>query len=620
MKTKNNLIFGILLFGISFIVLQSSIALAATTPAVSTYCAQHTTYGAWCQDVPLSQVDTNYAYSQTSCQATTYCQTGTCVNVQTGTCLPSSQATCNSAQGGTWYSTAPSSTPVCQIGCCLIGDQASFTTKAACNSYPTLYGVNTTFNANVNNEADCISSAQPQAKGACVYDTGNGRTCTFTTRQSCKSISSSTFHQDFLCTNPTLGTNCAMTKQTTCLKTADQVYFIDSCGNQANVYDANRVSDTNYWSYVAGTNGVTLDIGDSANIESTTNGYCNYLSGSTCMQYNSAIDGGNIPAYGNNICRNVNCVSTSDQFVSLFNTQYGRTPKNGESWCGLETADSSGNPLIQLEPNGHIPITFNNGNTSVSVASGITLSTMGSNGISTYDKTGNNPGDTEVLFICANGRVTTEVQAQYRNYICIQNQTTLSSGIQFNNAQFVYNRWTFCFAQNSSKDCLNTDQRDCQWVTGASVLKDSAGQPMVWDQSQDLLVPTSGPGDTRMEASCVPKYPYGFDTTPSNTCGAASRVCYVNYTQSPTDAATRFWRVEGGTIFGESSTITCLGDYNDPNKPEIVTNWQTSLSNLCKAQGDCGISVNYIGTNGANRVSDVFQVIVANQTGEEIHG
>ena len=569
-------------------------ALADTAPTISTYCAQHTIYGAWCQDVPLNQVDTNYAYSQTSCQSTTYCQTGTCVNSQTGTCLPSSQATCISAQGGTWYSTSPSSTPICQVGCCLIGDQASFTTKAACNTYPSLYGINTTFDASVNSEIACIASAQPQAKGACVYDTGNGRTCTFTTRQNCKGITSSTFHQDFLCTNPTLGTNCAMTKQTTCLSTADQVYFTDSCGNQANVYDANKVNDINYWSYVAGTNGVILDTGDGANIESTTNGDCNYLSGSTCMPYSTTIDGGNTPVYGTNICRDVNCVSTSDQNVQLFKSQYSRTPLNGESWCGLETASS-----IQLEPNGHPAVT--------------------STTFSNYDKTGNNPGDTEVLFICANGKVTTQTQAQYRDYICLQNRTVLDNGVQFNSAAFVYNNWITCFAQNSSKNCLNSELRDCQWITGASVLKDGNGQPLVWDQSQDLLVPSSGTDDSRQEASCVPKYPSGFDTsTTSNTCGAASRVCYVNYTQSVTDALTGFWRVAGGSIFGDSKSITCLQDYNDPNTPQIVSDWQNTLSNLCSAQGDCGISVNYVGTNGANGVSDIFQVVVSNTTGETL--
>lgn len=567
---------------IAFIMLQSSSVLAQT--ASSTYCAEHTTYGAWCQDVTIDQVDTYYQYSQTSCQSTTYCATGTCVNTQTGTCLSSPQATCNPSQGGTWYSSNPSSTALCQVGCCLIGDQASFTTKASCDSFSTLYGTNATFDKTVNNELDCISSAQPQAKGACVYDTDNGRACKFTTRQNCKSISSSTFHQDFLCTNPTLGTNCAMTKQTTCLSTADQVYFIDSCGNPANVYDASKASDTNYWSYVAGTNGVTLNKGDGANIESQTNGYCNYFSGSTCMQYSSTIDGSKPNLMGDNICRDVNCKSTSDSFVQSFNSQYGRTPANGESWCGTETASS-----ITLEPNG---------NPGVSSTS-----------ISSYDKSGNNPGSTEVLFICANGKVTTQVGANYRNYICIQNKT--SNG--FISAAFVVNRWNDCIAQNSSKNCLNTDQRDCQWITGASVQKDSNGQPLVWDQTQDLLVPSSGASDTRQEASCVPKYPSGFDTSTSNTCGSASRVCYVNYTQSPTDAATGYWRVDNS-----SGAVTCLGNYNDPSKPQVLSDWQSNLTNLCSSMGDCGISINYVNTNGANGVSDIFSVILGNTTGEKL--
>jgi hypothetical protein len=34
--------------------------------------------------------------------------------------------------------------------------------------------------------------------------------------------------------------------------------------------------------------------------------------------------------------------------------------------------------------------------------------------------------------------------------------------------------------------------------------------------------------------------------------------------------------------------------------------------------GDCGISVNYINTNGANSISSIFQVIIGNNTGEKI--
>jgi hypothetical protein len=590
MKTKNNLFIAILLLGISFIVLQSSSILAATAPTISTYCAQHTIYGAWCQDVPLNQVDTTYQYSQTSCQSTTYCATGTCVNVQTGTCLPSPQATCDPAKGGTWYSSTPSNTPICKIGCCLIGDQASFTTKAACSSFSTLYGINSTFDASINNELDCITSAQPQVKGACVYDTGNGRTCEFTTRQTCKGIASSTFHQDFLCTNPTLGTNCAMTTQTTCIKTADQVYFMDSCGNQANVYDANKVKDVNYWSYVAGTNGVTLNTGSGANIESTTNGDCNYLSGSTCMPYSSTIDGTNIPAYGNNICRNVNCISTSDPYVSLFNQQYGRTPLNGESWCGLESSTS-----IQLEPNGHPPVTATD--------------------IANYDKTGNNPGDTDVLFICANGKVTPQIGAPYRAQVCVQNSTILNTGVKFYSAEFVQNNWLLCFAQNSSKNCLNTANGDCQWTTGASVLKDSSGAPEVWDQNQDLLVPSSGSGDTRGQAACVPKYPSGFDTSAQNTCGTVNQICLVNYTQSTLESISHQWYISG--------PVTCLqSPYSDDNggQPSIVPTYQTDISNLCRSMGDCGISINYIGTNGGNGVSDIMSVVTGNNTGETFGG
>ncbi len=619
MKSKN-LIIGILILTIITIVLQSNFVISA---GQSTVCAQYTKYGASCQNVPADQADTSNGYQiwQSSCQSTDICQKGICVSSQGGSCTPNSpQATCNSSGGGIWYSSSNpsdvSTVPICQSGCCFIGDQVSFTTQARCKSFSTSYGINTTFDKSINDPLVCAASAYPQAKGACVYDPSNGRTCKFTTRQDCKKISSSTFRQDFLCTNPDLGTNCAIQQKTTCIKTSSSVYFTDSCGNQANIYNANKINDIKYWSYVADSeigkqNGVTVDIGDGSNTESSTNGYCSYSNESICRPYDKNIDTA-APTYGNNICRSVNCNSPTNLWGQLFKSTYGRTPANGESWCGLETA------------------------TSVSLTKG----NQGASGdFSNYNKAGNVPGSTEVLFTCTNGQITNQLEPDgpYRNKICVQNVT--SNGRV--SAGFIANRWADCFIQNSSKECKNTVLRDCQWIVGASTSKDDLGNPLVWDQGQDLLVPRNDQKqplgdtifDTRSEASCVPKYPAAFDTTTTNTCGVASRVCYVNYTQAPQESITSFWRVDTSNegVFNAGSDgrispawitprITCLGDYNDNNggKPSINSDWQKRLSNLCQAQGDCGISVNYVNTQGANAINDIFSVVMGNSTGTKI--
>lgn len=594
MKKNKIFVFGILLLSLFAIIVQGNFTSAATS--TTTVCAEHTTYRAWCQDVPMSQVDTSYPYSAgTACASTTYCATGTCANTVTGTCLASPQATCSSSQGGQWYSTNPQNTPICQLGCCQFGEQASFTTKVACTSLSSLYGQNATFNSHINNEPDCLATAFPQAKGACIYDSGNGRTCTFTTRQQCNSMTNAktTFYGNFLCTNPSLNTNCVPTQKTTCLSTADQVYFVDSCGNPANVYDSNKVSDTNYWSYVAGTNGVTVDVGDGkGNIESTTNGNCNYYLGSTCMPYNASIDGSHVPVYGNNICRNINCFSTSDPFVQSFQSQYGRTPVNGESWCGLETATG-----VQLEPNGNPGINISGGSGSILSGTGLLgVGTTNPSVIST-NKNGNIPGGTEVLFICQNGQVTYNVNANYRNQICLQNET--SNG--YYSANLVANRWQDCYYQNNSKDCLNENVRDCLWVIGASVLKDSNGIPYVYDLSQNSLVPQTSSNQGLPGAACVPKYSPGFNSTDPGSqtiCGLASFACYMNFTKNG------WQQTFGGQSPAGSTGGNCLNSDETLN-----TTWANGVSNFGIAMGDCGIGTNYIGTNGANGLTDLFSVI-----------
>lgn len=610
-KMKNRKLLNyFLLIGIFFLALQS-------ISLISAYCAEYTNWaggGAWCQDVPQSECATGYRCNAIACASTDYCSIGTCVNTITGQCSSSPQATCNPANEGTWYITPQSSTSACFHGCCLIGDQASFTTNAGCTILAGQAGISPNFDATVTSDDACRALARPQEKGACVYETSSGRTCKFITRQACTEITSvTTFHEGFLCTNPELGTNCKATEQTTCLSGSDQVFFVDTCGNSANVYDSNNTVNLNpnYWNYAAGTvtgleNGVTVPPGDNlGNIGSATSGNCNYYLGSTCMAYNRNIDP-IAPAKGDNICRNVNCVSGT--FSNLFNAVYTteanptRRPYNGETWCGKATS-------------GGIELTH--GNPGITSMSMIDLQqgslAVGPTDFSDYSKSWNNPGDTEILFACMNGKITTEVSAAYRSKVCIQNideRGYISGG-------FVFNKWQDCYFQNSSASCLNNETRNCKWITGASILKDPAtGQPLVYDEGQHLLVISTGRSDTRPEASCVPKYPPGFnpstsgsatDTSTQTICGLASRTCVVNLTRGIIGRAGDFWRIPAG------DRITCLnGDET------LVEDWASNMENMCRSLGDCGVSINYVGRDGSNVRSNLFTVVRGNMSGTSI--
>jgi len=267
------------------------------------YCAEKTLDEAWCQTVPLDEVDINYRYDRTSCESTTYCSTGTCVNTLTGDCSLGPEATCDSTQGGFFYNQPIDEVAECKIGCCLLGDGAVPAERVMCDTLGKEWGVTAIFRQDIQDEITCISLASPEAKGACVFETDLGRDCNTITRGECQD-STGEFHEGFLCTAPDLGTICAMTEKTTCVEGRNEVYFIDSCGNIANIYDAERVSDIPYWSYMPGFGEIEIDIGEGGNADSKTNGYCDYLEGSTCRRYDRSIDL-NKPDHGDYICRDL---------------------------------------------------------------------------------------------------------------------------------------------------------------------------------------------------------------------------------------------------------------------------------------------------------------------------
>ena len=254
------LILGVFL--VSFLPIISSVE-------VSYCCERLKGTEVWCQNALEDQCDEGYRRTPTSCEATSYCKLGTCINLKQGVCMENTaEATCQE-KGGFWKNKSSEEIIQCKLGCCLIGDQAAFVTQTRCKSLSLQYGLNTQFRTDIQNEIQCITTANPDVKGACVFEKEFEKTCRFTTKKECQnfetitpnsildSFSSQgdpilrvTFHQDRLCSDETLETNCARTQKTTCVKDRDEVYFLDSCGNLANIYDAIKVNDVNYWKNV----------------------------------------------------------------------------------------------------------------------------------------------------------------------------------------------------------------------------------------------------------------------------------------------------------------------------------------------------------------------------------
>lgn len=351
-RRKFNWVFSYLFIFIIFVSVISVVSFSAyaETPEVK-FCCEKTKYGAWCQNALEQECDISNGLRKTptSCEATSYCKLGCCYDSNEGVCMENTpQKVCDQSEG-TWSNSKQCEIPQCNFGCCVIGTQAAYVTLTRCKKLSGFYGLLTDFRSSITNEVECISLASLQDEGACVFGLDYGsKSCKFTSRQECNSIKQGTkignesvggkvtgnvsFYKDYLCSAEELGTNCGLTKETTCMEGKDEVYFLDSCGNPSNIYDASKINDKSYWrKKITKEEACQLNKG---NPESSSCGNCNYLQGSVCKNYKN---GNTKPIYGNFICKDLNCKSTSD----------GKK-LHGESWCSTDKlTDSVGSRYIR---------------------------------------------------------------------------------------------------------------------------------------------------------------------------------------------------------------------------------------------------------------------------------
>ncbi|MFQ5531748.1 MAG: hypothetical protein ACE5ES_03990, partial [Candidatus Nanoarchaeia archaeon] len=408
---ENNKLLILLLLGIIAGVFITGVHLVSAVGEV-TYCCERTNEGAWCQNAPQDQCDTGFRAAPTSCESTSYCRLGTCVDSTEGTCMENTPERVCEDSNGVWHDAKPDEIPQCSLGCCLVGDQAAFVTQTRCKRLSSVYGVEIDFRSDIQNEVQCIASATSDVKGACVFEEEFDKTCLFITKRECQDLGASNiggnvstniagteFHEGFLCSDESLGTVCGPTQQTTCLEGEDEVYFIDSCGNPANIYDASKVNDKNYWSKIV-KKADSCGASD-GNAESAGCGNCDYFLGSSCGEYRRGQDRVR-PNFGDNICRDLSCDFNGQNF------------QHGETWCadapGIENSD---------------------------------------------------PGSRHFRQVCYNGDVTTEPCADFRQEVCLESEVN-----GFSVAACRVNRWQDCTSQTTQQDCENTDRRDCRWRGG----------------------------------------------------------------------------------------------------------------------------------------------------------
>ena len=408
---KKTIWIGMVCIALFIFIFNFDLLSAQTQENQATVCCQETKTGAFCQNVPAGECALGSPQAPTNCDSTSFCRAGTCFDSSEGTCLENTpQIVCNE-NGGIWSQESP---PQCNLGCCVLGDQAAFVTQTRCKALSGNLGLETNYNSNIGTEFECIQSVNNQDRGACVFESEFERTCDFTTRTDCNSRIRGEFFEDVLCSAEELGTNCGPSTQTICLPGKDGVYFIDTCGNPTNVYDASKISDKEYW-----TNVKTPEESCSpsqANAGSTTCGNCNYLLGSVCRD--SDVVGDNA-RHGDFICADLNCVDENN-----------RERLHGESWC--VTDDKK-----------------------------------------TGDGT-NSVGSRFYRNICQNGEIVPESCGDFRTEICVEDSIETSVG-KFSQAACRVNRWQDCLAQIEREDCENTDRRDCFWQEGITLGNETIG-------------------------------------------------------------------------------------------------------------------------------------------------
>jgi len=492
MKTKKIFFsLGILLMGILFL---------NFVVGELTYCCEKTTDGAWCQNAELSKCveGTNPLTNQpfrkvpTSCESTSYCKKGCCYDSLEGTCMENTPQKVCEENKGIWADDSQCEIPQCELGCCLIGEQAAFVSLTRCKRLSGIYGLEINFRKDIANEVQCILASTSEDKGACVFEQEFEKTCKFTTQKDCKTIPGE-FYKGYLCSAPTLNTKCGMSEKTTCVDGKDEVYFQDTCGNVANIYDASKIKDQEYWTKIADEKNICDD--KNGNVGSAKCGNCDYYLGSTCKTYSSAIDNAK-PTYGNNICRNLAC------------EWEGKKYQHGETWC----ADSEGTDE-------------------------------------------NLPGSRYFRLVCYNSEVTIEPCADFRQERCIQDDIN-----GFKTAACRANMWQECVAIKNQRDCENIDKRDCVWVKGIKLQKDSEG------------------------GTCVPKYSPGLDfwnsdSSAEDTCSAANTKCVVTFEKD---------------LMGKEKCVD--------NCECLESSWKNKMNSICNSLGDCASNVtivkNYIGVGG----------------------
>jgi|GEM_PF-674631 len=497
---------------------------------------------------------------------TSFCRRGCCfddekINFDEGVL----KTTCD-LTGQNWQEGSCNNIPEARKGCCVVGPRTYFENIAKCTLRTAQFA---TGSENIDWDADldeftCYATAQAQPSGACVFEDG---LCRFQTQAECFKAGGS-FNENKLCTDPSLETICEKTSETTCIDGESEVYFVDSCGNHANIYDSSKVNDVEYWTSVVSVVD-SCDFGATdGNANSKSCGNCEAALGGTCAPVS---DESITPNYGEFYCRDTTCEFDGERY------------ENGESWCVYDGKIGEGNDL---------------------------------------------PGSRHWRYACSSGQVEINPCADMRGEICVQSSfADEEETIPMKNARCELNEANTCFRYNNDEEgltegecaesfeildnwkaCLPSEGSTDSTMTNEQKVQEcnderaAAEAAMTSDEDFDscLLIFEESDFSGRLRECdlnsacfvnqvdidddfkfdfCTPQYPIGFDinnegsvASAEATCGIATTNCIVQYEPK---------------TFGGCKLVSngnCLGK-----------EFTEKMNNLCRGLGDCGADVNYLG-------------------------
>ena len=506
------------IFAFSYI-LSSGLEIAE---AATQGCCTKTKDNVTCQDVS-NEDECASSLFPAKCEQMADCKRGCCIDNR-GLCSAGSPK--SGCENGKWIDDANCNILECRKGCCILGDNTEFTTEKYCQYLSDFYGFPFDLRQNTN-QLECLGLSKTQKIGACLI---GDNACKFGEEVDCLKMNGK-FKEGLLCTNPQLNTTCKKTENTICVEGKDEVYFKDSCGNIANIYDASKINNLDYWSKVIGKN-ESCNAGKD-NIENKNCGNCDYLLGSKCK---------------NNICQDLNCKDAPWIVENNGKILETKDRKNGESWCVYDDKVGNGSDV---------------------------------------------PGSRHWRYYCLDGQVKNEGCEDLRQEVCgkadIENLPEPSTVVEkAESVGCVANRWRECVQVTTDAYFGKTNDFKAIQDLFKKLSESPEARKEMKNKCEDI-----GQCDyyemklskTPIVPVCKPKFPGGLNFWEMNisekkdtadlTCNVATSIPYI------------------GTCVKITLTGDCSGCVSGCDCG--TEKWLKEANNICKSFGDCGANVNIAG-------------------------